>query len=133
MTTILWPHSSAPSKFSLGRTSDEVSRRIQRVLWHNRTNIPRNEQRYPFPYPIYLSPATVAGPIPDGGSITVFGKDLSDRGLGFYHTEPLAEKYVVASIDCGAAEAKFLLELTWCRFCRSGLFENGGRFLKVLG
>jgi hypothetical protein len=118
------------------RMTDEVARTIQLVLWHNRPSSlhgdRRGERRHPFPYPVHLLPVSADGKSTIGEPIVVLGKDLSEQGLGFYHSQPLAERHVLATFDCGEFRAKFLMELTWCRFGSHGLFENGGRFLQSL-
>ena len=90
----------------------------------------RRETRHPFPYPVHLSPADAQGrPLP-GDAITVLGKHLSNHGLDFYHREPLAWQYAIASLPGGENRwVAFLMELTWCRFGQHGWYDNGGRFI----
>ena len=93
----------------------------------------RREQRFPFPYPIRLTPVTTDGSVPPAESVVVLGKHLNEHGLDFYFNEPLAYRRVIASFERNGREVvHILLELTWCRFGRHGWYENGGRFLQVL-
>jgi hypothetical protein len=93
----------------------------------------RREQRFPYPYPIRLTPVTTDGTVPPAESIVVLGKHLNDHGLDFYFKEPLAYRRVIASFEQNGREVMhILMELTWCRFGRHGWYENGGRFLQVL-
>jgi len=88
--------------------------------------------RHPFPYPVHLTPVDAQGRPQLAEAITVLGKHLSNHGLDFYHREPLAWQYVVASIAGGENRwLGFLMELTWCRFGQHGWYDNGGRFLSV--
>ncbi len=92
----------------------------------------RREKRHPYPYPIYLTPVARDGRTPQGKTIVVVGKHISDHGLDFYHREPLPYRRVIASLACGSGQwVGLLLDLSWCRFCRHGWYDNGGRFLST--
>ncbi len=93
----------------------------------------RREQRFPFPYPIRLTPVTTDGAVPPAESVVVLGKHLNEHGVDFYFNEPLPYRRVIASFQRNGREIMhILMELTWCRFGRHGWYENGGRFLQVL-
>jgi hypothetical protein len=93
----------------------------------------RREARYPYPYPLHLTPLDADGLPAADRTFVVIGKHLSDCGLDFYCKQPLPERRVVASLDGGAAGwIGLLLELAWCRFGRHGLYDNGGRFLAIV-
>ncbi len=91
----------------------------------------RREQRYPFPHLIHLTPVNGDGQTPEGESIVVVGKHLSERGLGFYHAKPLSHRRMIASLEAGNGQwIAFLIDLNWCRFTKQGWYESGGRFLR---
>jgi hypothetical protein len=90
----------------------------------------RQENRYPFPYLIHLTPVAEDGITPQGESIAVVGKHLSDRGLGFYHPKPLPYRRMIASLESNGHWLGFLVDLRWCRFTKQGWYESGGRFLQ---
>jgi hypothetical protein len=92
----------------------------------------RQENRYPFPYLIHLTPVADDGISPQGTSIAVVGKHLSDRGLGFYHPKPLPYRRMIASLESNGHWFGFLVDLRWCRFTRQGWYESGGRFLQAV-
>ncbi len=93
----------------------------------------RREKRHPYPYPIYLTPVARDGKTPEGKTLVVVGKHLSEHGLDFYHREPLPYRRVIASLACGSgAWVGLLMDLSWCRFCRHGWYDNGGRFLQAV-
>jgi hypothetical protein len=92
----------------------------------------RKETRYPFPYLIHLTPVAEDGITPEGESIAVVGKHLSERGLGFYHPKPLSYRRMIASFECHGQWLGFLIDLNWCRFTRQGWYESGGRFLQTV-
>ena len=93
----------------------------------------RREHRYPFPYLIHLSPVADDGVTPQGETIVVVGKHLSERGLGFYHPKPLPYRRMIVSLDAGNGRwLAFLIDLSWCRFTRQRWYESGGRFLQAV-
>lgn len=119
------------------RTDDEVRLQV-RQLFLGTGGRPvarerRRAQRVPYPYPVYLTPVGQDGVTPEGENFVVLGKQLSERGLDFYHSEALAHRRVVASLPCGPSQwLGLLLDLSWCRFNRFGMYENGGKFLQVV-
>jgi hypothetical protein len=93
----------------------------------------RRDSRYPYPYPIHLTPIGADGQPEALRTFVVIGKHLSSRGVDFYFRLPLPERRVIASLDCGREGwIGLLLELAWCRFSRHGWYDNGGRFLAVV-
>ncbi|MGA2064289.1 MAG: hypothetical protein ABSG86_04950 [Thermoguttaceae bacterium] len=92
----------------------------------------RREMRYPFPHLVHLTPVGEDGITPCGKSLTVVGKHISQRGLGFYHPKPLPYRLMIASLESGSGWFGFLIDLSWCRFTRQGWYESGGRFLQAV-
>lgn len=92
----------------------------------------RRESRYPYPYPVQITPLDARSqPIIDQ-TVTVLGKHLSEHGMDFYHREPIAHRLVIASLPlCERNWLALVMDLTWCRFRGQGLYDNGGRFLSV--
>jgi len=91
----------------------------------------RRENRYPFPYLIHLTPVAEDGITPQGETLVVVGRHLSERGLGFYHPQPLPYRRMIASLETPRGQwLGFLIDLTWCRFTRQGWYESGGRLLQ---
>jgi hypothetical protein len=91
----------------------------------------RRERRYPFPYPVRLTPVGEDGITPQGDTIVAAGKDLSPRGLAFYHPAPLADRRMIVSLESGnGCWLGFLIDLQWCRFTEQGWYESGGRFVR---
>jgi hypothetical protein len=93
----------------------------------------RREARYPYPYPIHLTPFDERGRPDVDRTFVVIGKHLAPHGLDFYFSQPLAERRVIASLDCGREGwIGLVVELAWCRFSRHGWYDNGGRFIAVV-
>lgn len=92
----------------------------------------RSAPRFPYPYPVYLTPLDAQGRPLSGQTLVVIGRHLSPQGLDFYCTCPLADRRVIASLDGREAGwLGFVLELTWCRYSRHRWYEHGGRFVTV--
>jgi hypothetical protein len=93
----------------------------------------RREHRYPFPYLVHLTPVGDDGVTPEGETVVVVGKHVSQRGMGFYHPRPLPHRRMIASMDAGNGTwVSFLIDVTWCRFTRQHWYESGGRFLQAV-
>ena len=93
----------------------------------------RREARHPYPYPLHLTPLDESSRPEVDRTFVVIGRHLASHGLDFYSRQPLAERRVIATLDCGSEGwIGLLLELNWCRFSRHGWYENGGRFLSVV-
>ncbi|MGL4514076.1 MAG: hypothetical protein ACRCT8_13375 [Lacipirellulaceae bacterium] len=100
----------------------------------------RADARLDFEYRLLMTPVRKDGSIierADGESV-VWGRDLSERGIGFTHTQPLPHRRVLLCAADPRLAALGLdgLELTvvlkWCRFLGPGRYESGGRFPRVL-
>jgi hypothetical protein len=93
----------------------------------------RRDARYPYPHLVYLTPTADDGVTPVGEPIVVAGKHLAERGLSFYHREPIPHRRMIASLDAGPGRwLAMLIDLSWCRFTKVGWYESGGRFLQVV-
>jgi hypothetical protein len=91
----------------------------------------RRDSRHPFPHLVHLTPVGQDGVTPEGESVVVVGKHISERGLGFYHPKPLPYRRMIASVETANGHwIGFLIDLNWCRFMRQGWYESGGRFLQ---
>ncbi len=98
-------------------------------------NVPharRQEERFPYPRLLQLTPANASGK-PEGAEVTVVGKQLSEHGLGFFHPGPLPHRWVIVQLEvANGKQYSFLLQLLWCRFLREGWYESGGRFSRLI-
>ena len=117
-------------------TANEVRNLVRRLMcgWPQKAVGPerRRSRRQPYLNAIDMTPVSESDMTPIGKNIVVLGKQLSDFGLDFYYREPLPYRRMIASFPCGDGRyTGLLLDLTWCRFGRHGLYENGGRFLRV--
>jgi len=117
---------------TVGAPDDEVCAHVWGLLTslypRGRLVERRRELRYPFPNLVTLRPVD-----DEGAPVTVVGRHLSERGLGFYHQTPLPYRHVIATLEAGEGrQVSMLVDVSWCRFTRSGWYESGGRFLRVV-
>lgn len=125
----------------LGMPQEGCDDEVRAQVWGLLTTLyPRNDlverrrdSRYPFPHLIHLTPVGLDGVTPEGDTVVVVGKHLSEHGFGFYHQAPLPHRRMIASLECGRGRwVAFLIDLTWCRFTKGGWYESGGRFLQAV-
>ena len=93
----------------------------------------RLDQRFPYPHLLYLTPVGEDGITPQGESVVVVGKTLSERGLGFYYQQPICHRRMIASLETSEMRwTGLLIDVTWCRFTRYGWYDSGGRFIQAV-
>jgi hypothetical protein len=93
----------------------------------------RRTQRFAYPQLLEVIPADPESLQPVDEPLVVVGKQISENGLGFYHSTPLPYRYVIVTLERGfRGPVRLLLDLSWCRFTRHGWYESGGRFLRLL-
>lgn len=106
---------------------------LSRLCPVRRTSERRRSARYPFPYLILLTPLEDEGLTPAGEQIVVVGKYLSERGLDFYHPQPLPHRRMLASLEkLDGRWLSLLVDINRCRFTREGWYESGCRFLQIV-
>jgi len=127
------PPGAGEEPTSRDRVAQSVEAAIAAVDPSRRAMERRREARHPYPYPIHLTPVDADGRPQVERTFVVIGKHLAPHGLDFYCRQPVPERRVIASLDCGQAGwIGLVLELAWCRFGRHGWYDNGGRFLAVV-
>ncbi len=114
---------------------DELVRSQVRMLLHrSAVDITllerRRDRRFPFPMLMTLWPA-------DSDrldtSFVIVGKDISERGLGFFHQQPiLCRRAIVVCETPNAEPLAFLIDINWCRFTCQGWYESGCRLLETV-
>ena len=115
---------------------------VERLFPQPPMNERRGEFRYPYPFLVTLTPVDGEGTVFDGeggkvtalpeDSMVVVGKDLSERGFGFFHEHPLPYRRAIVTLsDNSGYSVQLLIDLAWCRFTTQGWYESGGRFLEV--
>src|SRR5579871_4244286 len=110
--------------------AEEIRDRVHELLILEHQPVFRPERRastrYPYPHLIRLSPVQDDGRTPAGPPLVVVGKSLSEGGIGFFHTQPLPYRRMIASFHAGDGRwLGFLIDLPWCRFTGEGWYESG--------
>lgn len=125
----------------LGGSALGVDHEIRTQVWgllttlypHHDAMERRRETRYPFPCLVHLTPVGPDGVTPDGETVVVVGRHLSENGFGFYHQAPLPHRRMIASLEAKKGHwFGFLMDVSWCRFTKDGWYESGGRFLQAV-
>jgi hypothetical protein len=103
-----------------------LQRSTGELVFHER----RQDRRFPFPALMTLYSADAPKSAPP---LVVVGKDISDRGLGFFHQYPIHFRRAVVVCDGpSGAQVGFLVDISWCRFTRQGWYESGCRLLEAV-
>jgi hypothetical protein len=93
----------------------------------------RRDERMPVPVLFRLTPLDHdRTPIPSA-AVTVVGKNISRRGLSFYHEQPLPHRRALICLqhpEFGDFSAE--IDVTWCRFTKPGWYESGGRLVAAV-
>ncbi len=113
---------------------EEMRRTVRRVVSHTTPhrilNERRSDRRFPIAVPLQVTPLDERGARRDAEAFVVIGRNLSERGLDFFHQAPVAERFVIVWLPVALNQhAGLILELTWCRFGGMGWYENGGKFI----
>jgi len=110
-----------------------VGQLISRILPKKITNERRRDFRYPYPHLVYLTPVDATCEPLNELSTVVVGKNITERGIDFFHREPLPYRRVILTLESeDGTRASVVTDLLWTRFTRHGWYDNGGRFLQVL-
>ncbi len=92
----------------------------------------RLDDRFPYPRLARLTPLLDDKAAARDQTIMVACKQLSERGLGFFHPHPLPHRLAIVSLQRDENEwVELLLRMNWCRFIGHGWYESGGVFLRV--
>jgi hypothetical protein len=92
----------------------------------------RHDDRVAIPVLFRLTPLDAdREPLEQEASIVV-GKNISRRGVSFYHEKPITHRRAVIeladpSVGCFVAE----VDISWCRFTKPGWYESGGRLIRT--
>lgn len=113
---------------SLNAEVASLLRRLHPVVEPDR----RVQQRTPIPFLFQLSPSPDEPPELLAHSIVVVGKDITSRGISFYHEKPIPYRRGTLSIDLpDECLVELEVDLLWCRFTSLGWYESGGRLMGV--
>src|SRR5262245_47675612 len=95
----------AALRAAAGSRHDRIATSVQSALLAVESRAPvmerRREARYPYPYPIHLTPFDPDGNPDLDRTFVVIGKHIAPHGIDFYCRKPVADRRVIASLDGG--------------------------------
>ncbi len=112
----------------------QLTRQIEALLARLQPNIAqerRHDDRVAVPVLFRLTPLNSQREPVHDDAITVVGKDISRRGLSFFHEQQLTYRRAIVSLEHPDGE-RFAVEIdiNWCRFTRPGWYVSGGRLVR---
>jgi hypothetical protein len=90
----------------------------------------RSDERVAVPVLFRLTPLDERRRPVECEAVTVVGKNVSPRGLSFYHNQALPYRRALISVQhptCDVFSAE--IDISWCRFTTAGWYESGGRLV----
>lgn len=111
-----WPH---PERCAANRPERRAYRRT-RVQW-----------------PVHVTPASLHAdslriPVDAVGSIIGYTIDVSLRGVGLIHDEPILTQHAIVTFDLWeGGPLSLLIEIMWSRYREDYAYRSGGKFLAV--
>ena len=107
-------------------------RKLKQVLEQPIAYERRAFSRIPLPLLLRVTPLDATGHRLDDAAVTVVGKDISPRGLSFFHDRPMPHRRVEVSFDHPEL-GRFAMEVDvgWCQFTGSGWYISGGRLVRA--
>jgi hypothetical protein len=107
-------------------------RKLKQALEQPVTYERRAFARIPLPLLLRITPLDETGQRLDHAAMTVVGKDISPRGLSFFHDRPMPHRRVEVTFDHPEL-GRFTMQVDvgWCQFTGSGWYVSGGRMLRT--
>ena len=92
----------------------------------------RERGRHPFTRPVTLIPCDSAGQPREEGFLCM-GKEISSKGFGFFHQQPLPHRYLLLSMAPTVPYPHVLLmRMKRCRFLGDCWYESAAQFVRVM-
>lgn len=138
LPTLLSPR-VGPMATTPKRRSDaaEIARTVARLLAQMHppaVHEKRRDKRVPIPCLFRLTPAQADDRPEIETPMIVVGKDISPRGIGFFHEHPIPYRRGLLTVELPSSDTiEIEVELLWCRFTSQGWYESGGRIRGVSG
>jgi hypothetical protein len=113
-----------------------LARQIELLVHRLRPDVTverRHDERFAMPVLLQLTPLDDDGQPLAGMSTIVVGKDISRRGMSFFHERPLPYRRAIIALEhpeTGVFAAE--IDINWCQFTRPGWYVSGGRLLRVV-
>lgn len=113
-----------------GAELTEHFRKLRAVLERPVSFERRRYGRIPLPMLLRVTPLDQTGRRLDELAMTVVGKDISPRGISFFHEHPLPYRRAIVAFDHpDVGQFTMNVDMGWCQFLRQGWYISGGRVL----
>ena len=92
----------------------------------------RHDDRIAIPVLFRLTPFDANRQPLEQEALIVVGKNISRRGVSFYHEHPITHRRAVIELaDPSVGSFVAEIDVTWCRFTKPGWYESGGRLIRT--
>jgi hypothetical protein len=92
----------------------------------------RQYGRIALPLVLRVTPLDQTGQPLQHLAIQVVGKDISPRGISFFHELPLPHRRAIVDFEHpDVGRFSFEVDITWCRFSSPGWYQSGGRLIRT--
>lgn len=119
-------------------SSDRVhlAQQVEALLARLQPSVPRErrrDDRCAIPMLFKLTPLDVEGRPRAQEATIVVGKNISRRGLCFFHEQSICHRRaIIELVQFGMGEFAAEIDVTWCRFTKPGWYESGGRLVRAV-
>jgi hypothetical protein len=112
----------------------EQFRTLKNALERRVTFERRQFGRIPLPLVLQVTPLDQTGQPLENLAASMIGKDISPRGISFFHEQPLPHRRAIITFEHPDV-GQFCLEVdvNWCRFTSPGWYQSGGRLIRSVG
>lgn len=91
----------------------------------------RHDDRIAIPVLFRLTPFDVDRQLLEQEAVIVVGKNISRRGVSFYHEHPITHRRALIELaDPSVGSFVAEIDVSWCRFTKPGWYESGGRLIR---
>ncbi|HEY4232013.1 MAG TPA: hypothetical protein VGM76_01175 [Lacipirellulaceae bacterium] len=89
--------------------------------------------RIALPLVLQVTPLDQTGQPLEPLAMAVVGKDISPRGISFFHERPLPHRRAIVTFEHPDV-GRFCVEVdvNWCRFTSPGWYQSGGRLIHAV-
>ncbi len=113
----------------LANQIDRLLARVQATVSAER----RHTNRAAIPYLFRITPLNDERQPDYDDATIVAGKNLSRRGISFYHERPISHRRAwIELVQPGLGTFVAEVDITWCRFNKPGWYESGGRLVRPI-
>jgi hypothetical protein len=111
----------------------EQFRRLKDALQRPVSFERRQFGRMALPLVLRVTPLDQTGQPLEHLATTSIGKDISPRGISFFHEQPLPYRRAIVTFEHPDV-GRFCVEvdMSWCRFTSPGWYQSGGRLIRAV-